>query len=87
MNEIYTDVFLTTERTNLGGSGEEVIVELALEAVFVHDPVTLLSLGGSPPVENQGFLHPDKRACSCAVDLPVLPGGLPVAGIRCAVRT
>lgn len=52
----------------------------------MHHPIRLLSLGSPPTVENQGFLHPHKRAAPRAVNLPVLAGRLPVAGLRRPVR-
>lgn len=58
------------------------IGELALETVLMHDPVTLLALRGPPPVEHERLLHSNQRAGLRAVNLPVLPRGLPVTGLR-----
>lgn len=54
----------------------------ALEAVLMHDPIGLFTLGGSAAVKNQRLLHPDERTCLRAVNLPVLPGCFPVASFR-----
>lgn len=71
---------------HLRAAGEVVVGELALETVLMHDPVALLSLGSSPPVEDESLLHPDQRAGLGAVNLPVLPRGLPVPGLSGPVR-
>lgn len=73
-------------KMHLGAAGEVVVGELSLEAVLMHDPVALLSLGSSTPVEDECLLHPDQRAGLRAVNLPVLPRGLPVPGLSGPVR-
>jgi hypothetical protein len=55
-------------------------VDLAVEAVLVHDPAGLLALGRPPGVEDECLLHADQRLAP--EDVPVLAGGLPVPGLR-----
>lgn len=51
------------------------------KAKLVHDPVSLLSSRGSPPVENQRLLHPDQLGYDAAEDLLILPSRFPVPGL------
>ena len=57
-----------------------------VEAELVHDPAGLAAVGGAALVEDQRLPHADDGACGRAADLPVLAGGLPVAGLGGAVR-
>lgn len=76
------------ERGDLGGSGEEKMVsEFSGESELVHNPVGFLPFGGSPCVENQGFLHAQCGPGFGAQDFPVFSGRLPVPGFRRPVRS
>ena len=46
----------------LGVGGEIMVGKFAVQAVLMHDPMGLLSLGSSPSVEHQRFLHPHQTA-------------------------
>ena len=62
-------------------------MELAEEAVLVHDPAGLLALGRPPRVEDERLLGTDERlAVALPEDVLVLARGLPVPGLRGPVR-
>lgn len=69
----------------LGTSGEIMVGKFAFEAVFVHNPVALLTFGRSASVENEGFLHTNKGTSFRAVNFPILTGCLPVTGFGCSI--
>jgi len=66
-----------------GHGDTEVAWTVAFSPELVHDPVGLLAPGGSPFVENEGFLHPDKDWSWSfpLVDLLVFARRLPVPGL------
>lgn len=53
------------------------------EAVFMHDPVALLTLRSSTFVKDQGFFHANKYSSS--KDFFVFASGFPVASFSCSV--
>ena len=57
-----------------------------VEAELMHDPAGLGAVGGAALVEYQRLPHADDGTRRGAADLPVLAGGLPVAGLGGAVR-
>ena len=62
-------------------------MELAVEAVLVHDPAGLLALGRPPRVEDERLLGADEHLAAVAPeDILVLARGLPVPGLRGPVR-
>lgn len=59
--------------------------EVAIEAIFMHDPLGFLSSGGSAHVENEGLFHAQKGSVRSAVYLSVFPSGFPVPGFGCSI--
>lgn len=53
----------------------------------MKDPLGLLAARRPPLVEDERLLHADKGPIGGAVYLPVLSGGLPIAGPRRPVRS
>lgn len=66
-----------------------VMCEFAIESVFVHDPVGLLTLWSSPSVKHQSLLHPNQAVIVAFAlkNLFIFSGGFPVSTIRCSIRS
>ncbi|KAK4757920.1 hypothetical protein SAY87_019221 [Trapa incisa] len=55
-------------------------------AELMHDPAGLLTSRGSPPVEDEGLLHPDQLGRGGTIDLFILAGCLPMACLGGPIR-
>lgn len=71
----------------LGASGEILISKFSFQAILMHNPVAFLSFRSSASVENQSLLHAHKSTSLGAVNLSVLPSGLPVTSLRSSVSS